>query len=112
MLYRFPKRKRRVTYQKSKKIETKVRYLSLFLHPFHRQPILSLTIFLLKYLLGDPHIFFQILNENINRTLISKFGSFIYRKKFALYLALHRGPLEQTILSKIISVSFRSVFCV
>src|SRR5277367_6236763 len=92
MLYPFPKRKRWVTYEKSKKSETKVGYLSLFLHPFHRQPMLSLTIFFLEYLLGDPHIFFQILNQNINKTLSSTFGSFLDRKKIALYLALHRGP--------------------
>src|SRR5277367_542169 len=38
-------KKRWVTYQKTKKSDTKVGYLSLFLHPFHRQPMLSLTIF-------------------------------------------------------------------
>src|SRR5277367_3917903 len=54
--------------------------------------MLSLTIFFLEYLLGYPHIFFQILNQNINRTLISKFESFLDRKIFPLYLALHRGP--------------------
>src|SRR5277367_3960431 len=84
MLYRFPKRKRWVTYQKTKKSDTKVGYLSLFLHPFHRQLMLTCKFdhFFLKYLLDDP----QILNQNINRTLISKFGSFLDRKKFAVYL--------------------------
>src|SRR5277367_864954 len=95
MLYLFPKRKRWVTYEKSKKSKTKVGYLSLFLHPFHRQPMLSLIIFFPKYLLGDSHIFFQILKKNINRTLISNFGSFLDIKKIALYLALHRGSTSQ-----------------
>src|SRR5277367_735180 len=91
MLYRFSKRKRWVTYQKTKKSETKVGYLSLFLHPFHRQPMLKFDIFFLEYLLGDPHIFFQILNENINRALISKFESFLDRKKLP-YTVLNITP--------------------
>src|SRR5277367_3171264 len=93
MLYRFSKRKRWVTYEKSKKSETKVGYLHLFLHPFHRQPMLNLTIFFLDYLLCDPYIFFQILNQNINKTLSSKFGSLLDRKICPIPLpGIHRGP--------------------
>src|SRR5277367_6543295 len=68
-IYRFPKIKRWVTYQKSKKGEP-------IFAPFPLTTHAKFDNFSLKYLLGDPHIFFQILNENISKTLISKFESF------------------------------------
>src|SRR5277367_2800869 len=50
MLYRFPKRERGVTYEKSKKIETKVGYKPIFA-PFSLTTHVKFDNFFLEYLL-------------------------------------------------------------